>query len=130
MSTKVTYMDYRLEVIDGYMRPVFDGMDQRLNELMWELLVPFTAGAAALLQEIKRVEAGESETWIFETPTTKITCTPKMLTLELKLTDDRKSEPVRIKLPLKKASLLMGRWLFECVWQEQQRRERTTAGRA
>lgn len=74
--------DYRLEVIDGYMRPVFDGMGPGLNELMWELLPPFPAASAALLEEIKRVGRGEVDEWEYESPEARITCTPETLTVE------------------------------------------------
>lgn len=121
-------MEYRLEVIDGFMRPIFDGMERELNELMWELLLPFTAGSAALLKEIKRVESGGLDEWGFETPVARITCNPKALLLEGKYELEHGNEPLRIEMPLKETSLLLGRWLFECVWREQQSRE-TTMGR-
>lgn len=60
--------EYRLEVVDGYMRPVFDGMEPELNQLMWELLPPFPAASAALLEELKRVERGKVDEWEFESP--------------------------------------------------------------
>lgn len=114
--------DYRLEVIDGYMRPVFDGMEPELNELMWELLPPFPTASAALLEEIKMVQRGEVDDWVFESPEARITCTPKTLTVEDKSKTGRRHEPLRVALPLKEASMLLGRWLFECVWREQQSR--------
>lgn len=115
--------DYRLEVIDGYMRPVFDGVEPELNELMWELLPPFPAASAALLEELKRVERGEPNEWVFESPEARITCTPKALSIEDKSNTGRGQNPLQIDLPLKEASLLLGRWLFECVWREQNIRE-------
>jgi hypothetical protein len=130
MSTRAPHMEYRLEVIDGFMRPIFDGMEPKSNELMWELLLPFTAGAAALLGEIKRVESGELTEWGFETPIARITCTPKTLKLEDKCELERGCGPLQIKMPLKEAALLLGRWLFECVWREQQRREQIAGDRA
>jgi hypothetical protein len=123
MRIRAPLPGYRLEVIEGYMRPVFDGMESELNELMWELLLPFTAGSAALLKEIKRVEGGELREWGFESPYARIICTPETLTIEDKSKSGRGGVPLQLDLPLKEASLLLGRWLFECVWLEQQRRE-------
>ena len=71
-------------MIDGYMRPVFDGMEPDLNGLMWKLLLTFPAVSAALLDEIKRVDSGEADEWVFESPEARITCTPEKLTLEEK----------------------------------------------
>jgi hypothetical protein len=119
-------MEYRLEVIDGFMRPVFDGMEPGLNELMWELLLPFPVSAAAMLGEIRRVESGELDGWGFESPEARITCTSETLTLEDK--SERDGEPLRVELPFKDAVLLLKRWLFECAWREQQRRETPTGG--
>jgi hypothetical protein len=130
MRIRAPLPEYRLEVIEGYMRPVFDGMESELNELMWELLLPFTVGSAALLEKIKRVERGELVEWGFESPYARITCTPETLTIEDKRKSGRGGNPLRIDLPLKEASLLLGRWLFECVWTEQQRRAITASGRA
>ena len=121
-KTKASLPEYRLEVVDGFMRPVFDGMEPGLNELMWELPPPFPAASAALLEELKRVEKGEIEEWEFESPEARITCTPKTLTVEDRSNTCRGHEPLRVALPLKEASLLLGRWLFECVWREQQSR--------
>src|SRR5215204_846929 len=121
-------IEYRLEVIDGYMRPIFDGMEPELNTLMWELLLPFPVSAAALLEEISRVEGSDVGEWIFESPETRITCTPKTLVLEDRQSEAQGSKPIRIKIPLKKATRLMRRWLFECAWREQQIREQM-AGR-
>lgn len=119
-------MEYRLEVIDGFMRPVFDGMKPELNELMRELLLPLTMSAAAMLEEIRRVECGELEMWGFESPEARITCTAETLTLEDKC--ERDGEPLRVELPFEDAVLLLERWLFECAWREQQRREQTVGG--
>jgi hypothetical protein len=121
-------MEYRLEVIDGLMRPIFDGMESELNELMWELLLPFTMSAAAMLGEIKRVEGEGLYEWGFESPETRITCTPETLTLEDKR--ERDGGPLRMELPFKEAVLLLERWLFECAWREQQRREQIAGGHA
>lgn len=121
-ETTAPLPDYRLEVIDGYMRPVFDGMEPELNELMWELLQPFPAASAAMLEEIKRVERGEADEWEYESPEARITCTPETLMVEDKSKTGRRHDPLRVDLPLKEASLLLGRWLFECVWREQQSR--------
>jgi hypothetical protein len=128
MPAKTPFMEYRLEVIDGFMRPVFDGMEPGLNELMWEFLLPFPVSAAAMLGEIGRVESGELDGWGFESPEARITCTPETLTLEDKL--ERDGAPLRIELPFKDAVLLLRRWLFECVWREQQRREHIAGGHA
>lgn len=122
--------EYRLEVIDGYMRPVFDGMEPGRNELMWELLSPFTVASAAMLEELRRVERVECEEWVFEGPEARITCTPKKLTIEEKSWEEGKREAIRIELPFKAALLLLGRWLFECVWREQQAREQAARARA
>ena len=122
MPTRLPHMEYRLEVIDGLMRPIFEGMEPELNELMWELLLPFTMSAAALLGEIKRVESEGLDEWGFESPETRITCTPETLTLEDKR--ERDGEPLRLELPFKEAVLLLERWLFECAWRERQGRER------
>jgi hypothetical protein len=51
----------------------------------------------------------------------RIACTPETLTLEDK--QEREGEPLRIELQFAEAVLLLERWLFECVWREQQRRE-------
>jgi hypothetical protein len=51
---------------------------------MWELLPPFTASSAALLEELRRVERGECDEWVFESPESRTTCTPEKLTLEEK----------------------------------------------
>lgn len=69
-------------MIDGYMRPVFDGMEQELNELMWELLPPFPAASAVLLEELKRVERGEVDEWVFESPEARVTCPQETVTVE------------------------------------------------
>lgn len=122
--------EYRLEVIEGYMRPVFDGMDLVLNELMWALLPPFTAGSAALLEELRRVERGECDEWVFESPESRITCTPEKLKLEEKPGGEREHKALRIELQFKEALLLLERWLFECVWREQQAREQAARVRA
>lgn len=100
--------DYRLEVIDGYMRPIFDGMEPELNELMWELLPPFPAASAALLNEIKRVERGEADEWEFESPETRITCPQETVTVKDKSKTGRGHDSLRVDLPLKEASLLVG----------------------
>ena len=52
-------MEDRLEVINDYMRLVFDGMEPELKELIWEQLLPFPVSAHVLLGEIRRVESGE-----------------------------------------------------------------------
>ena len=119
MTKRFLWIEYRLEVIDGYMRPIFDGMEPELNELMWDLLLPFPVSACALLAEIKRIESGEMDELEVETPETHITCTSKTLTLK----DKREGEcaPLRIEMPFKEAMLLLRRWLFECAWREQQR---------
>jgi hypothetical protein len=122
-------MEYRLEVIDGFMRPVFDGMEPKLNELMWQLLLPLTMTAAALLGEIKRVKRGELYKWGFETPAARIICTPDLLTLEEKCERGQSREPLRVELPFTEAVLLLERWLFECAWREQQRREQMVLGK-
>ena len=111
------------------MRTVFDGMEPELNELMWELLPPFTAASAALLEEIKRIERGEADEWVFESPEARITSTPEAVTVEDKSKTGRGHDPHRIDLPLKEAPLLVGRWLFECVWREQHSRGAVTGGR-
>ena len=128
MLKKAEHLEYRLEVIDGYMRPVFEGKEKEWNELMWELLVPFPASGMAMLEEIELVESGELEEWSFESPEARITCTPKSLTLEEKLKADQKGKPVVIRLNLRKVALLMRRWLFECVVREQQRRGQAGGG--
>ena len=128
MPTSPSYMEYRLEVIDGLMRPVYDGMGPELNELMWELMLPYTMSAAALLGEIKRVESEGLYGWGFESPEARITCTPETLTLEDKR--ERDGEPLRVELPFEDAVLLLERWLFECAWREQQAREQAARARA
>jgi len=128
MSISVPNMEYRLEVIDGLMRPFFDGMEPGLNELMWELLLPFTWSAAVMLGEIKRVESEGLYGWGFESPEARITCTPETLTLEDKR--ERDGEPLRVELPFEEAVLLLERWLFECAWREQQAREQAARARA
>lgn len=121
-KTRASLPEYRLEVVDGYMMPVFDGMEPGLNELMWELLQPFPAASAALLEEITRVERGEVDEWEFESQESRITCTSKTLTVEDKSKTGRGHDPLRVDLPLKQVFLLVGRRLFECVWREQQSR--------
>ena len=90
---------------------------------MWELLAPFPACGMAMLEEIELVGNGKLEEWVFESPEAQITCTKKTLTIKEKLRDAQKRRPVRIELPRKQATLLMRRWLFECVLREQQKRE-------
>jgi hypothetical protein len=119
----VQRIEYTLEVIDGYMRPIFEGKEQEWNELMWDLLLPFPVSVAAILEDIKLVEAGELDEWSFESPLSKITCTSKNIVVEEKQKEKRERKPIRIKLPLRAAKSLLERWLFECVWREQQRRE-------
>lgn|SRR5947209_10038127 len=128
MPKKAVRLEYRLGVIDDYMRPVFEGKEREWNELMWVLLVPFPACGMAMLEEIELVENGELEEWVFESPEAKITCTSKLLTLEEKRKGDKKRKAVTIKLPLRKAALLLRRWLFECVLREQQRRSQMAGG--
>lgn len=128
MPTRTPYTEYRLEVIDGLMRPVFDGMEPELNELMWELMLPYTMSAAAMLGEIRRVEREGLDEWGFESPETRITCTPETLTLEDKRARD--GESLRVELPFEEAVLLLERWLFECAWREQQAREQAARARA
>ncbi len=118
--------DYRLEVIDGYMKPVSDEMEPELNKLLWELLPPFPAASAALLKEIKLVERGDADEGEFESPEARITCTPETVTVEDKSKTGRGYDPLRVDLLLKEASLLR---LFECVWREQQSRGSVTDGR-
>src|SRR4051812_44344465 len=103
MRKKTERLEYRLEMIDGYMRPVFEGKEQAWNELMWDLLLPFPASAAALLADMRQTEASEADEWSFETPITKLTCTPKTLVIEEKLKEQQDRKPIRIKTPLREA---------------------------
>jgi hypothetical protein len=119
MPKKAHRLEYRLEVIDGYMRPVFEGKSKEWTELMWDLLLPFPPVAAALLADMEQTEASEADEWSFETSVTKVTCTPKTLVIEEILKEGEGREPLRIELPLREAVLLMTRWVFECVWREQ-----------
>ncbi|HEY0319469.1 MAG TPA: hypothetical protein VGC66_00710 [Pyrinomonadaceae bacterium] len=118
-------VEYTLEIIDGYMRPLFEGKEQEWNELMWDLLLPFPVSVAAIVEDIKLVEAGELDEWSFESPLSKITCTPKNIVVEEKLKKKHGRKPIKIKLRLREAMLLLERWLFECVWREQQAREQS-----
>jgi hypothetical protein len=128
MPKKAERLEYQLEVIDGYMRPVFDGKGREWNELMWDLLLPFPVSVAAILEDIKQVEAGELDEWSFESPLSKIICTPKNIVVEEQLKEKQERKAVRIKLPLREAKSLLERWLFECVWREQQSRGQTAGG--
>lgn len=121
--------EYRFEIIDGYMRPVFDWMKPERNELMWELLLPFPASACALLEDVRRVQSCEIEEWVSESPESRITCTKRSLVIEGRREERQGREPVIIKLPLREAVLLMRRWLFECAWREQQRKEARAGAR-
>jgi hypothetical protein len=123
-------IEYTLEVIDSYMRPVFEGKEKDWTELMWDFLLPFPISCAALLEDIKSVESGDSDGWIFEGPGSKITCTQRGLVIEEKLTEEQDRKPIRIKISLREAKSLLERWLFECVWREQQRREQAEKARA
>jgi hypothetical protein len=116
-------IEYNLEVIDGFMRHIFEGKSKEWTELMWDLLLPFPASAAALLADMQQTQASKDDEWSFEIPTTRVTCTPQTLVVEEILKEDADREPLRIKLPLTEAISLMTRWVFECVWREQQRRE-------
>jgi hypothetical protein len=121
--------EYRLEIIDGYMRPVFDWMEPERNELMWGLLLPFPASASALLEDVRRVQSGEIEEWVSENPESRITCMKRVLVIEGRPGEGQGHGPVSIKLPLREAALLMRRWLFECAWREQQRKEAPAGAR-
>lgn len=57
-KTRASLPDYRLEVIDSYLRHVFDGMKPGLNELMWELLPPFPAASATCSRRSKGSREG------------------------------------------------------------------------
>ena len=127
MPQEVPRMEYRLEVIDGYMRPIFEGKEPEWNELMWELLVPFPSSGAVLLEELERVESGELEKWLFEGPGAKITCAQKTLLVEEILKDGETRESIKIELPLREAVLLLWKWVFECVWREQYGIEQITS---
>lgn len=116
-------IEYNLEVIDGYMRPVFEGKSKEWTELMWDVLLPFPVVAAALLADMEQTEASETDEWSFETPVTRVTCTPKTLVVEKILKEGAGRDPLRIELPLREAVSLMARWVFECVWRESQRQE-------
>lgn len=118
-------IEYCLEIIDGYMRPIFEGKEPEWNELMWDLLLPFPISCAALLEDMKSVEGGDSDEGVFEGPGSKITCTQRVLVIEEKLTEKQDRKPIRIKLTFREAKSLLERWLFESVWREQQRREQT-----
>jgi hypothetical protein len=41
--------EYRREVMDGYMTPIFEGMNQALNRLMWDFIVLFPAHTLGLV---------------------------------------------------------------------------------
>src|SRR4051812_47999773 len=96
-------IEYTLEVIDGYMRPVVEGMKPEENWLMWSFLAPFPVLSAAFLEGLEDVEGGGSEGWVFESPEARITCTPETLTLEDKEKEKSGDEPLKIELPLKDA---------------------------
>jgi len=112
-------IEYNLEVIDGYMRPVFEGKSKKWTELMWDVLLPFPTVAAALLADMQQTEDSGDDGWSFETPATRVTCTAKTFLVEEILKDGAGREPLRIELPLREAVSLMTRWVFECVWREQ-----------
>jgi hypothetical protein len=120
-------IEYNLEVIDGYMRPIFEGKSKEWTELMWDVLLPFPAVAAALLADMQQTEASGDDGWSFETPATRVTCAPKTFVVEEILKEGVGREPLRIELPLRDAVSLMMRWVFECVWREQHKSEWTTS---
>jgi hypothetical protein len=116
-------IEYTLEVIDGYMRPLFEGKSKEWTELMWDVLLPFPAVAAAMLADMEETKASKDDGWTFETSATRVTCTSKTLVVEEILKEGAGREPLRIELPLTEAVSLMTRWVFECVWRESQRQE-------
>src|SRR5947207_5904042 len=118
MTRRVPSLVYHLQVINGYKRPIFAGMDAARNTLMWELLAPSPVCSAKLLEDVERVARSESEGWAFESPQARIICTPETLVLEDAQHKERAGASIRIELPLKEVVLLMWEWLFECVWRE------------
>jgi hypothetical protein len=49
-KTLTSLPEYRREVIDGYMRPIFEGMNQAVNWLMWDFIVPSPAHTLGLVR--------------------------------------------------------------------------------
>lgn len=68
---------------------------------------PFTASSAALLEELKRVERGKTDRWVFESPEVCIKCKPRKVMLEDKPRTEWNREAVCIELPFKEALLFV-----------------------